>query len=309
MCVKCIVISNINITKGVPFVEDTIHGGCNTDIQLHINKGVIGLRIDNVVGFEINDINIHDLKNTGTLGHETICGAYAQGNAHQDPLITAGYTGTEGYGITITQSQDGTINNARIDNIETHFGHANGIALFKDSIVDFNAIEVSNIIAGSQIELTDLRPYQAYLPNKIPKACSVYDNNYNTAYTIGEGGVNGNNINGYLTCNAIDNNLIGDCQNDDFTDCAGLYGQTYFDELALTYDTPDKFRAFIASKQESITINNQDYMPYIVGSIILLVLFVFIIYYKQSFVGYQKVLIKSISKSDISGNEYTPLLN
>eukprot|EP00483_Globobulimina_turgida_P007580 UN07595 len=31
------------------------YGGCNTDIQLHINKGVIGLRIDNIDTFIISD--------------------------------------------------------------------------------------------------------------------------------------------------------------------------------------------------------------------------------------------------------------
>ncbi len=45
--------------NGLQFNNDKIggyYGGCNTDIQLHINKGVIGLRIDNIIGF--NNINI-----------------------------------------------------------------------------------------------------------------------------------------------------------------------------------------------------------------------------------------------------------
>eukprot|EP01083_Nonionella_stella_P098198 276067_1 len=131
---------------GIAFNIDTIHGGCNTDIQLHINKGVIGLRIDNVNGFQINDININNLKNTGNLGYETICGAYTQGNAHQDPLITPGYTGTEGYGITITQSINGILENINIQNLQTYYGIATGIALFKDSNVEFiNNININNI--------------------------------------------------------------------------------------------------------------------------------------------------------------------
>ena len=261
-----------------------------------------------MIGFSVNDINIHDLKNTGSLGHETICGAYEQGNAHQDPLITAGYTGTEGYGITITQSQQGSIDNAQIDNIETYYGNCNGIALFKDSSVDFNAISVSNIIAGSQLELENLRPYQNYLPNKIPRACSVFDNNYNTQYTIGIDGVYANNVNGYLVCNEEDNNLIGNC--DENANCVGIYDQTYFDQLAATYSTSELYNSFLfAARSEHINVYNYDYMPYMVGFIILSIIVGFIIYYKHSFKGYQKLLIKSISRSDINGSEYTPLLN
>lgn len=63
------------------------YGGCNTDIQLHINKGVIGLRLDNLVDFNASNIRIESLVNSGGLGVETeICGAYTQGNAHQDPV-------------------------------------------------------------------------------------------------------------------------------------------------------------------------------------------------------------------------------
>ena len=63
------------------------YGGCNTDIQLHINKGVIGLRLDNLVDFNVSNIHIESLLNSGGLGVETeICGAYTQGNAHQDPV-------------------------------------------------------------------------------------------------------------------------------------------------------------------------------------------------------------------------------
>merc|ERR1719464_1533008 len=91
--------------------------------------------MDNIVGFEVSNVSISHLTNTGALGTETeICGAYTQGNAHQDSLITAGYTGTEGYGITITQSTNGTLKNVAIDDIETFYGFATGIALFKDSV-------------------------------------------------------------------------------------------------------------------------------------------------------------------------------
>eukprot|EP01084_Bolivina_argentea_P180862 312436_1 len=54
--------------NNIPFSDSGYYGGCNTDIQLHINKGVIGLRLDNIIGFNLNNINIFNLLNTGNLG-------------------------------------------------------------------------------------------------------------------------------------------------------------------------------------------------------------------------------------------------
>jgi hypothetical protein len=221
--------------NGESFDTTGYYGGCNTDIQLHINKGVIGLRIDNIVGFTVDNVQISNLKNTGVLGTETeVCGAYTQGNAHQDPLITAGYTGTEGYGITITQSLDGSLSNINIDSVETYYGASNGIALFKDSQnIEFNTVTIDNIIAGSRMQLDLLRPAQNYLPNKIPTACSIFDNLYNTQYTI-TGEIVASNVNGYLLCS--DEAMIGDCA----TNCDALYEREYFDELAASSEGVSK---------------------------------------------------------------------
>jgi len=288
------------------------YGGCNTDIQLHINKGVIGLRLDNIDSFIVNATNIYNLLNTGPLGTETaICGAYTQGNAHQDPLITPGYTGTEGYGITITQSINGKLNNINIQNIETHRGNANGIALFKDSSVDFNTITINNIIAGSQLDINSLRPQQNYLPNKIPVACSIFDNNYNTQYTLSTNynldqsapKVIGTNINGFLLCNG--DKLIGECSN---SSCVALYDEAYFDQLA----------SIAAIQQKAITFNQSNNTHHASIVIILLSIIVIIIaascYYVKYNENNQKNHYKLISDtpslliSSQQNNESTPLL-
>eukprot|EP00488_Nonionellina_sp_1-RS-2012_P003710 TRINITY_DN8033_c0_g1_i1.p1 TRINITY_DN8033_c0_g1~~TRINITY_DN8033_c0_g1_i1.p1 ORF type:complete len:110 (-),score=26.60 TRINITY_DN8033_c0_g1_i1:40-369(-) len=41
------------VTTGESFDDTGYFGGCNTDIQLHINKGVIGLRIDILLIFQV----------------------------------------------------------------------------------------------------------------------------------------------------------------------------------------------------------------------------------------------------------------
>merc|ERR1719319_934194 len=220
---------------GVPFAEiGGYYGGCNTDIQLHINKGVIGLRVDNVVGFEVSGLSITNLLNVGALGTETsVCGAYTQGNAHQDPRITAGYTGTEGYGVTLTQSSHGTLRDVQISNIETYYGAAVGIALFKDSAnVTFGEdIRIDGVVAGSRMELSELRPEQSYLPNKVPRACSVLDNQYNTHYALAAAdSISASNVRGFMVCD--EEERIGQC---DEESCEPIYDEGFFVELAQTY--------------------------------------------------------------------------
>merc|ERR1712244_125737 len=87
---------------------------------------------------------------------------------------------------------------------------------------------IQNIIAGSQMKMEYLRPNQNYLPNKIPVACSIFNNNYNTQYTLlPTVQITANNINAYLMCSG--DAIIGQC---DQETCTSLYDQAYFDQLA-----------------------------------------------------------------------------
>ena len=52
---------------------------CNGDIMLHVTKGVFGLRIDNVLNVELNNVEIDDLQNIAELG-SYICGNYDSTN-------------------------------------------------------------------------------------------------------------------------------------------------------------------------------------------------------------------------------------
>merc|ERR1712176_547341 len=118
-----------------------------------------------------------------------------------------------------------------IYDIETFYGFATGIALFKDSKnVQFEkAISIKNIVAGSEMNVDDLRPAQNYLPNKIPIGCSIFNNEYNTEYTLDENvQITASGINGYLLC--TDDAVIGP-QCDESQGCEAMYDVTYFDEL------------------------------------------------------------------------------
>lgn len=91
--------------------EEDVMWSCNTDIQLHVNKGPIGLRIDGVSDVRLSDIEISNLLNVGGLGDDNKCGSYLKGNGHQDSSVQLGYTGTDNYGMVLVNSENVVLQN------------------------------------------------------------------------------------------------------------------------------------------------------------------------------------------------------
>merc|ERR1711972_642895 len=109
--------------------------------------GVFGLRIDNVLNVEINNVEIEDLQNIAELG-SYICGNYDStdngGHRNQNFPLQRGFTGTEVHALSFVSSS-GKLDNVHIEDI-----HA-GAALSKD-------------VLGS---------LENSMPNKIPRACAI----------------------------------------------------------------------------------------------------------------------------------------
>eukprot|EP01084_Bolivina_argentea_P134567 237340_1 len=146
---------------------------CNTDIQLHVNKGPIGLRIDGITDAKLSNIYIDNLLNIGALGDTDKCGSYLKGNGHQDSQVQLGYTGTDNYGMIVINSDNVEVqNDLFITNIESHNGISTGLNILRDADVTFSPnanIAIDNIAAGTQLQA----PQSVALPNKIPIACAI----------------------------------------------------------------------------------------------------------------------------------------
>merc|ERR1712129_384239 len=111
---------------------------------------------------------------------------------------------------------------------------------FKDSAnVTFGEdIRIDGVVAGSRMELAELRPEQSYLPNKVPRACSVLDNQYNTHYALAAAdSISASNVRGFMVC--------------DEESCEPMYAEGFFVELAQTY-TKSETRMERARKRLSV---------------------------------------------------------
>lgn len=86
---------------------------CNGDSMFHVNKGVIGFKIDATQNVTLRNVNILHLENLGAAG-STLCGDYSQSKSH--PLATLhGYGGAITRGVTFS----GTTN-AQLEGFKLH---------------------------------------------------------------------------------------------------------------------------------------------------------------------------------------------
>lgn len=102
---------------------------CNGDSMVHVQKGIIGLKIDASVHVEIQDCSVKHVENFGTRG-SPLCGNYD----FSIPRATLrGYQGATARGLSIAGSTDVDASNITIENIVSHERKAVGIDIFTDS--------------------------------------------------------------------------------------------------------------------------------------------------------------------------------
>eukprot|EP00486_Rosalina_sp_Unknown_P011624 CAMPEP_0201591958 /NCGR_PEP_ID=MMETSP0190_2-20130828/189984_1 /ASSEMBLY_ACC=CAM_ASM_000263 /TAXON_ID=37353 /ORGANISM="Rosalina sp." /LENGTH=966 /DNA_ID=CAMNT_0048050509 /DNA_START=186 /DNA_END=3086 /DNA_ORIENTATION=- len=148
---------------------------CGSDIQSHSAKGAIGVRIDGVQNFELEDVHIHNLHNWGDLGSDA-CGEYEEivfeTGVDVDKDIQYGYSGDNVHGI-LTNYAAGSISNVRVENLHSWHGTSIGVFIAKGSTVAFDGyVSMNNIIAGKK--LSQQESDALILPNAPPFVCSIF---------------------------------------------------------------------------------------------------------------------------------------
>jgi len=148
---------------------------CGSDIQSHSAKGAMGIRIDGVQDYHLENIYIHNVVNWGEFG-STACGEYEAITFaigfDTDKDIQYGYTGNNVHGI-LTDYASGTMKNIKVAHLKSHRGSANAIALYKGSEVTVRgSFEINEVVAGSVVNKADA--LQLTLPNPPPFVCSIF---------------------------------------------------------------------------------------------------------------------------------------
>lgn len=147
--------------------------------------------------------------------------------SHEDPQIQYGYTGNRAQGI-IASYASGTMSDITIENVESYYGSAWGMVLYKGNQFAVGNIAVHSVHAGSQ--MTASQAQSLTLPNLMPLACSVEQRDGANITSLSGNtqfeDVVGSDIIGHKLCDNPTNNygdLLGVC---DESDCAMFDGDT-----------------------------------------------------------------------------------
>jgi hypothetical protein len=202
---------------------DSCPSFCNGDSMFHVMKGLIGLKMDGVIGATIKSLHISDLRNFGMKGSDK-CSYNTTTFSH--PLTPIpGYNGAKTIGITISGSRDIHFSDITIDNIKSLHGRAIGIDILLDSSnISIRDLSISNVMSGSN------ESYPVDGPNFLPLSIGIK-----------------------ISKSATDIDLVTDTISIDGLNCSfGNY--LVFDERRLPYDSESNYTDFSNSGNLIVTV-------------------------------------------------------
>jgi hypothetical protein len=126
---------------------------CNGDSMFHVNKGVIGMRLDAAKNINVSDSSVMGITNLGKAGSD-ICGPYVK--SHTGATLE-GYGGAVVRGINIAGAAKVTISNTSVEDLTSESGTAIGFDVQTNSKkVELKDTWVYDATAGAA--LTELPP-------------------------------------------------------------------------------------------------------------------------------------------------------
>ena len=179
---------------------------CNGDSMFHVNKGVIGFKMDAAKNVVMRNTSVNGIKNLGALGSE-ICGDYSNATSHPQASLK-GYGGAKTRGYSFSGSKHVFLVNSLVTDMTANEGSVTGIDVFNDTQGVF--IKKSDVVdAEAGLALDSLASVSG--PNDIPTA---------TGFRIAD---DSNGVTILKACAELLNGLGGEFIIDDQSDSAFLY--------------------------------------------------------------------------------------
>lgn len=162
----------IETTKSLTDIAPGLIYKCNGDSMFHVNKGVIGFKIDAADNVYMENCRCYNILNKGAIGSELCDEPYKNGVGKSHPDATYyGYGGAITRGWSIATSTLVTLKSCLVDGCEAEHGSAYGYDIHLNSEdVKLTGCEVANIKAGTAANMSD---YQSN-PTEKPLACGIH---------------------------------------------------------------------------------------------------------------------------------------
>jgi hypothetical protein len=148
------ILSNL-LSKLNPNSEDVPYY-CDGDTMFHVNKGIIGFKIDNTDGATLKNCHVVNMVNHGASG-SIMCGKYYRSH----PLDTiSGYGGADVRGFTFAGSRNVLVKDSTVSKLTSHHGCAVGYSVMMDSSnIKLESCTVDTVEA---VENTETSPQTVY---------------------------------------------------------------------------------------------------------------------------------------------------
>lgn len=133
---------------------------CNGDSMFHVNKGVIGYRIDGASTLCISNCSANNIENIGQSG-SNLCGSYITSHPATEGTHCVGYTGSDCFGAVFNAVNDNKVANFNISNVVSANGCAHGIVVQNESV----SSTFQDVIIGPVTSEAEFDGSRAMLPN------------------------------------------------------------------------------------------------------------------------------------------------
>lgn len=152
---------------------------CAQDSMAHLNKGLLGIRMEGIDKVLIEQLQISGLENQARLGNTEYCGNYTMGCSQQKK---PGYRGCNTSGLHVACASEFLLHNFTIGDLWSHNGQGDGIKLINDATISISQGKINKLKAGHKYQ--DGRwlgidhnyqeiVYDCNLPNFCPMATGV----------------------------------------------------------------------------------------------------------------------------------------
>eukprot|EP00485_Elphidium_margaritaceum_P006656 CAMPEP_0202690396 /NCGR_PEP_ID=MMETSP1385-20130828/5391_1 /ASSEMBLY_ACC=CAM_ASM_000861 /TAXON_ID=933848 /ORGANISM="Elphidium margaritaceum" /LENGTH=779 /DNA_ID=CAMNT_0049345657 /DNA_START=26 /DNA_END=2365 /DNA_ORIENTATION=- len=175
--------ATLNTGNDVQSLPECMQFMCNSDIIFQTNKGIIGVRLDEIDAVEIRDVSVSNLYNLSPLASNA-CGRYSGptdgGNLWQ--IDGAGNMNGQIRGISIYGSQVNFDGQIEIRNLVSSYGDVYGVHVMKDSLVTFEnddtlTMTITDLYPENQLDEQQLNTLIALdrtpFPNNFHGQCNI----------------------------------------------------------------------------------------------------------------------------------------
>jgi hypothetical protein len=151
-------------------VVNNLEFKCNGDAMFHVNKGVIGFKLDATDYIYMNNCRSVNVSNIGTIGSSLCAADYKNKVGKSHPSATYyGYCGANTRGWSFSSSSHVTLDSCGAVNISSSYGSAYGFDVHQHgNDIEFLNCEATEIHAGNA-DGNDLTNYQSN-PTEFPVA-------------------------------------------------------------------------------------------------------------------------------------------